>query len=58
MSTPVRWVFLVWVMGLVYTSISLLAGGSVEDAALKKEFGVSWETHRKSVPLKFIPGVV
>jgi protein-S-isoprenylcysteine O-methyltransferase Ste14 len=58
MSTPVRWVFLVWVGGLGYVVISLLGRGSVEDAALKKEFGVSWETYRRSVPYKFIPGVV
>jgi protein-S-isoprenylcysteine O-methyltransferase Ste14 len=58
MSTPARWVFLVWVMELVYTAISLLGRGSFEDAALKKEFGVSWETYRRSVSCRFIPGVV
>jgi protein-S-isoprenylcysteine O-methyltransferase Ste14 len=57
-STPTRWVFLVWVMGLGYSVISLLGRGSFEDAALKKEFGASWETYRRSIPCKFIPGVV
>ncbi|KAF8481472.1 hypothetical protein JB92DRAFT_2822145 [Gautieria morchelliformis] len=58
MSTPVGWIFLVWVMGMGYTMISLLGRGSFEDAALKKEFGVSWEAYRRSVPCRFIPGVV
>jgi protein-S-isoprenylcysteine O-methyltransferase Ste14 len=58
MSTPVRWVFLLWVGGLGYWIISLFGRGSFEDATLKKEFGVSWEAYRRSVPCKFIPGVV
>ncbi|KAF8481465.1 hypothetical protein JB92DRAFT_3037872 [Gautieria morchelliformis] len=58
LSTPVRWVFLGWVMGMGYAMISLLGRGSFEDAALKNEFGVSWETYRRSVPCRFIPGVV
>ncbi|KAF8481467.1 hypothetical protein JB92DRAFT_2822137 [Gautieria morchelliformis] len=58
LSTPVRWVFLGWVMGMGYAMISFWGRGSFEDAALKKEFGVSWETYRRSVPCRFIPGIV
>ncbi|KAF8481470.1 hypothetical protein JB92DRAFT_2822143 [Gautieria morchelliformis] len=58
MSTPVVGVFLVWAMGMGYTMVSLLGRGSFEDAALKKEFGVSWEAYRRAVPCRFIPGVV
>ncbi|KAF8578205.1 hypothetical protein K439DRAFT_1395756 [Ramaria rubella] len=58
LSTPARYIIILWLGILAYVVVSLLGRGKVEDANLRKEFGESWDRYYRDVPCKFIPGIV
>ncbi|KAF8581758.1 ICMT-domain-containing protein [Ramaria rubella] len=58
MSTPARWVIVVWAIFEAWVCIVLVNRGKTEDQILKANFGKTWTAYRRQVPYKFIPGLV
>ena len=58
MSTLVGGILVVWVAVLGYAIVALLGRGKIEDEELRKEFGGSWDSYSRSVPYRFVPGLI
>ncbi|GJE88883.1 isoprenylcysteine carboxylmethyltransferase family protein [Phanerochaete sordida] len=57
-DTPAVWLTRAWRVLAPYTVFGLVRRSWVEDAQLKKNFGVAWESYRQSVPYLFVPYVL
>lgn len=58
LSTPLRWVVLVWVVNMVLGCLGGFKRMAVEDQGLRNKFGTTWDAYAKRVSYRLIPYVV
>lgn len=58
MHTPARWLVFMWVTLLLLGPVTVFGRMPVEDEALKRRFGVTWEAYAKRVPYRLVPYVL